>query len=215
MALLLLLTACAEGEEKLRPVPEGGERPAPVAQTQTPSKPEAPLSVAAPAWQKGDEWTYSDGYGLRVTGVNDNVTIFQRTDDPKQWFSRTGFLREEAQSRDAFRKVVYRSVPPARGLELTVGQDLVFTREYMMNDQLRVHTTSWVVEGRETVTVPAGEFDCIVVVMRTRSMRSGWTGFERWWYSPEIRHYVRMEYKYGRQPASSRVLVSFVTSKTH
>ena len=75
------------------------------------------LKVVAPPWKQGDEWQYSDGYGLRVTSVKGNVTTFQRTDDPKQWVSRYGFLREEAQSHDAFRKVVYRSVPPSRGLQ--------------------------------------------------------------------------------------------------
>jgi len=45
-----------------------------------------------------------------------------------------------------------------------------------------------------------------VVVMRTRNPETGWTGFERWWYAPEARHYVRLEYRYGDQPVGSRVL---------
>jgi hypothetical protein len=208
---MLLAMGCAETTEKLRPVPKGAEGANKAAKAKPPEAKTPPLSVSAPAWQRGDEWIYTDGYGLRVTGINGNVTIFQRIDDPKQWFSRFGFLREEAQSRDAFRKVVYRSIPPARGLQLTAGAPLVFTREFLSDDQLRVHSTSWVVEGRETITVPAGEFDCLVIVMRTRSQNSGWTGFERWWYSPKVRHYVRMEYKYGGRKLSSRVLVSYVT----
>ena len=63
-----------------------------------------------------------------------------------------------------------------------------------------VHASSWTVEGRETITVPAGTFDCWLIVWRTRSLRSDWTGFERWWYSPQAQNYVRMEYKYGAEP---------------
>ena len=208
-AALLLAVACTKKDENFKPLPKGAGQGDQAEKTKSPEKTVAPMRVTAPLWRKGDEWKYSDGYGLRVTGVNGNVTIFQRTDDPKQWFSRHGFLREEAQSRNGYRKVVFRSVPPSRGLELSADNGLVFTREYLLNDQLRVHQTSWVVEGRETISVPAGEYDCLIIVMRTRSLRSGWKGFERWWYSPKTKHYVRMEYKYGGQQMSSRVLVSY------
>ena len=178
------------------------------------SKIAKPLSVNAPLWKKGEEWRYSDGYGLRISDVKGNLTRFQRIDDPKQWFSRYGFLREEAQSHDAFRKVVYRTEPPSRGLKLSANNGLVFTREYLVNNQLRVHRTSWVVEGTETITVPAGQYDCIIIVMRTRSLRTAWKGFERWWYSPKLKHYARIEYKYGDSQISSRVLVSYKTKNT-
>ena len=213
-AALLLVGACAKPNDKLRPLPKISNQdgqPKIAAQSE---KLAARLRVTAPNWKKGEEWQYSDGYGLHVTGVKGNITVFQRTDDPKQWFSRYGFLREEAQSRDAFRKVVYRSVPPSRGLQLSANNGLVFTREYLVDKQLRVHRTSWVVEGRETITVPAGQYDCIVIVMRTRSLRSGWKGFERWWYSPKLKHYARIEYKYGGNQISSRVLVSYKTMNT-
>ena len=45
--------------------------------------------------------------------------------------------------------------------------------------------------------------------MRTRSLKTDWTGYERWWYSPKAKNYVRMEYKYGESPESSRVLMSY------
>jgi hypothetical protein len=168
--------------------------------------------IKAPAWRVGERWSYSDGYGLEVSAVKDGLTTFRRTDMPDQWLSRYGFFRQDSQGPDAKRSVIFRTVPPQRGLSLDVGQPVVFTREFLTDNQLRVHNTSWVVEGREEITVPAGTFDCWIVVMRTRSLRSNWTGFERWWYSPEVKNYVRMEYKYGDQPEAARVLVSFVTS---
>jgi hypothetical protein len=48
--------------------------------------------------------------------------------------------------------------------------------------------------------------------MRTRSLTSNWTGYERWWYAPSVRNYVRMEYKYGESPENARVLLSSMVS---
>lgn len=166
-------------------------------------------AVTAPRWVRGDRWMYSDGYGLQVRGVDGDITRFQRLDDPGQWFTRHGFLRQEAQSATAHRRVVFRSIDAADALTLQMRRPVVFTREYTSNQQPRVHRTSWILEGRETITVPAGTFDTWVIVMRSRNAATNWTGFERWWYSPEVRHYVRMEYRYGKHPVSSRVLMDF------
>jgi hypothetical protein len=46
-------------------------------------------------------------------------------------------------------------------------------------------------------------------VWRARSLKSNWTGFERWWYSPEVQQYVRLEYKYGAGETASRVLMRY------
>lgn len=165
--------------------------------------------VRAPKWIVGSEWKYSDGYGLKVADVRGDVTAFARTDLSNRWLSRRGFLREASQSGTALRQVVYRTVKPEAGKALTLGQPLIFHREYIANNTLRVHVTSWTVEGRETIVVPAGTFNTWVLVMRTRSLKTDWTGYERWWYSPEAQNYVRLEYKYGEAPESSRVLMSF------
>lgn len=170
------------------------------------------LAVPAPAWQVGDTWAYSDGYGLSVAAADGGLTSFRRTDDPEQWFSRKGFLRQDAQSSTTLRSVVYRSIPVSAAATLTSNAPLVFTREFTANGKTRVHSTSWVVEGKERISVPAGDFDCYVIVMRTRNPETGWTGFERWWYAPEVRNYVRLEYRYGDKPIGSRVLTGFTPS---
>lgn len=165
------------------------------------------LSVPAPAWRVGDYWRYNDGYGLEVVGAEGGATRLRRLDDPSQWITRRGFLREAAQSSSTLRQITYRSVPADAGLLLRSDRPLVFTREYTANEETLVHLTSWVVEDREQVSVPAGQFDTYVVVMRTRNATTGWTGFERWWYAPEVGNYVRMEYRYGNQGIGSRVLI--------
>ena len=108
--------------------------------------------------------------------------------------------------------MVYRSIPVSAAATLNSGAPLVFTREFTANGKTRVHSTSWVVESKERISVPAGDFDCFVIVMRTRNPETGWTGFERWWYAPEVRNYVRLEYRYGDKPVGSRVLTGFAPS---
>ncbi len=162
-----------------------------------------------PHWSVGDTWRYSDGYGMTVVESNGEAAKFQRLDDPAQWFVMRGLFREETKSRAALRNVVFRSENPMALFGAPAGKPIVFMREYTRNGITVRHRTSWTTEGRETVTVPAGTFDTVVAVMRTRSLTGNWVGYERWWYSPAIRNYVRMEYRYGETPESSRVLVTY------
>lgn len=168
-------------------------------------------TVRAPTWTVGAEWQYNDGYGLKVTRVDGPITTFQRLDDPTQWVTRRGFLREDAQSATTTRKLLYENLPPGAGLVLSTRSPLVYRREYMAGPVQRTHATSWTVDGRETVKVPAGEFDCIVITMRTRNVEDGWTGYERWWFSPLAQNYVRLEYRYGPNSSGSRVLTHYGT----
>src|SRR6185312_7107306 len=148
--------------------------------------------VKAPDWTAGSEWHYSDGYAVKVNSVSAKGAMFERLDAPGQWFMRQGFIKTDSASSTATRNAIYRTVPDTAGLSLSAGKPLTFQREYLNNGKLLVHASSWTVEGRETITVPAGSFDCWVIVWRTRSMKSDWTGFERWWYSPQAQNYVRM-----------------------
>lgn len=162
-----------------------------------------------PSWTVGDEWRYSDGYGFRVESVTDELTRFRRLDDAGQWFETRGLFRERSQSASSLREVVFRSDEPSQLYKAPVGEAVVFLREYLSNGRLIRHRTSWIVEGRETITVPAGTFDCFVLVKRSRSLTGTWTGFERIWFSPAARNYVRMEFKYGEAPDMARVLTYF------
>lgn len=202
LAVPLLAAACAA---------PGTEPPA-VADAPTLLLPDRPANapLTPPDWKVGDSWTYSDGYGMRVVELlPGGAAKFQRTDDTKQWFVARGHFRESSQSATTLRQVVFRSEEPSQLYDLPAGKPVVFIREYTRNGVLVRHRTSWVLEGRETITVPAGTFDTFILTMRSRSLTGNWTGFERWWYSPEARNYVRMEYKYGEAPESARVLTAF------
>ncbi len=169
----------------------------------------SPLQVSAPEWPVGARWLYDDGYGLVVENAGPGGARLRRLDDPGQWQVRRGFLRDSSQSVRTFRKLLYRSIDAERARILHRDRPLVFTREYTANGTRRVHATSWRYEGRQRISVPAGDFDTQIVVMRTRNRATGWTGFERWWYSPRVGSYVRLEYRYGAMPVQSRVLVDY------
>ncbi len=199
LASLLLLGGCGAA-----PWPELGAELGPARATS-----DREQSAQAPAWRVGSEWRYSDGYGLKVTQVDGPLTTFQRLDDPSQWVIRRGFLREDARSGTTLRKLLFEDLPPGAGKSLSSSKPLTYRREFLSGGVERTHVTSWMIEGRETVKVSAGEFDCLVLVMRTRNLDDGWTGFERWWFSPAAQNYVRMEYRYGPAVTGSRVLSSY------
>lgn len=169
----------------------------------------APMPFSPPQWTVGDAWSYSDGMGFKVVAVDGQVGKFARTDDSKQWFTANGVFRMDSQSRAALRKAVYNSEDIQKLYTARPGQSLVFQREYTRNGVLVRHQTSWTIDGYERISVPAGSFDTIKLTKRSRSLTGNWTGFERWWYSPQVKNYVRMEYRYGEAPESARVLTSY------
>jgi hypothetical protein len=174
------------------------------------TRPQPPADgLPQPDWRIGDSWRYSDGYAIQVVERLNGLTKFERLDDPRQWFVNLGLLRERSQSSSTLREQVFRSEDPERLYSTSALSPIVFIREYLRNGVLVRHRTSWLREGTERITVPAGTFDAQILTMRTRSLTGNWTGYERWWYSPQVRNYVRMEYKYGEAPESARVLVSY------
>jgi hypothetical protein len=166
------------------------------------------IKIDAPPLQLGSEWHYDDNYGMQVDGVSGNETRYRRTDDPTQWIVRRGFVREDSQSATSKRQMMFSDLGTDAGVELTDAAPLVYRREFRDNGVLHDQVTSWTIEGREHITVPAGAFDTYVIVTRTRSQTDKWTSFERWYYAPAVGNYVRLEYQYG-DTAGSRVLMSY------
>lgn len=202
---LLVLSGC----DTLGNGTQAGSLMPPQAIVPVKTSPDGNLALTKPQWRVGDEWRYSDDYSLRVTEVTGALTRLRRLDVADHWYVDNGFFREKSFGPDGLRQIVFRSEDPDQFYSQPIGQPLVFVREYLHDKQLLRHQTSWVIESKEKITVPAGTFDTFVIVMRTRSLTGSWTGYERWWYAPAVRNYVRMEYKYGQSPESARVLLSY------
>ena len=189
------------------------EKPKPSVAMNTPADTSAIPSASTiplPSYVVDSKWSYSDGYAIQISEVSENGKAkFVRTDAEDQWFVRKAIFREESQSRKIHRLVVFRTADPMALFSAKLNQPIVHIREYMRNGELVRHRTSWVIEGKEKITVPAGTFDTWVLVMRTQSLTSNWRGYERWYYSPEISGYARLEFKYGEAPDGARGLMSY------
>jgi hypothetical protein len=206
LTALLALAGCAAGSN------DGTARSNDVPQASTTAQASpAPLETGPerPAWTKGDRWAWSDEYALQVSKIEGKKTTFNRTDADDQWQQRDGIFWTGTQSASTLRQLVFRSADPSGLFPLAVGKEVVFDREYLANGELRRHRTSWVVEGKARIEVPAGAFDTWIITRRTRSIVSNWAGFERWWYSPEAKHYARLEYQYGDGAPGVRVLMEY------
>lgn len=221
---MALLGGCATTASEKSTIPS---------QTQAVKSDVGTLKSANIRWHLGDEWHYSDGYVLKVEKVEGKVARLLRIDQGLtgtglDWIEREGLFKIKSRTKDSIRQVIFRSPDPASLFPLKVGGHVAFKREYLMGKkkfmdgsnldglqkkQLRVHQTSWAVTGKERVSVPAGTFDCWVLEWNTKSELSNWSGSEKWWYSPKVGNFVRMEYKYGKKPASSRVLMKYSKGK--
>lgn len=189
------------------------------------------FATSPPAWNKGEKWVYSDGYAMRVEKVAANtvagrppITRFSISlnggegldrSAATRWVEREGLFKVASLTGSQERHVVFRHPDPQLLFPLEVGKSLVFNREYYSGEKngpqkLHHHRTRWQVLGvKQSVVVPAGTFDCWVLSWRSDSLVSSWSGQETWWYSPEVGHYVRLEYQYGDAEPSSRVLLSY------
>ncbi|WP_420906615.1 hypothetical protein [Candidatus Magnetaquiglobus chichijimensis] len=157
-------------------------------------------------------WIYDDGYQLRVNEVVGDLTTFSLIGKSDQWVRRRGLLRESSNLGDMERRMVYRTGQPLESLrdllQSKPGTAFSFHQEYRAGEQMIRQKVQVRLDAREQITVPAGKFDdALVLTWTTESLTSAWTSLERWWYVPEIGHYVRLEYKYGSGPFGSRVLI--------
>lgn len=220
LLVLGLLAACSSSPKSVEKIPGAvGEQ----------SSAMSALDGGEIKWHLGDQWNYSDGYALRVTNVTDNISKLQRVDkkgNKRDWIEREGLFKVASRTDKTVRKIIYRSPAPVGLFPLAVGKRVAFKREYLSgtpkgisranrlenleDKKLRVHNSSWKVVGKERVSVPAGDFDCWILQWNTKSTLSDWSGYEKWWYSPKVGNYVRLEYKYGKKPASSRVLMKYL-----
>jgi hypothetical protein len=71
------------------------------------------------------------------------------------------------------------------------------------------------VEGTTRVTVPAGRFDTIVFACNRHASDSGaWRATERYYYAPQVGHYVLRENRHRSRPDTRRALVAYGFNST-
>ncbi|MBF0631400.1 MAG: hypothetical protein HQL89_10475 [Magnetococcales bacterium] len=193
-----------------------------------------PEYAGVPVWTVGERWEYSDGYALEVESVSttNGVSIGDNESYPPEerltrfkvtppngyswkpwndsWMVFKGFFKVESKMGGEHRKVIYVSEKPDKLFPLAKGKEVNYNREFLRNGVLIKHRSSWRVTGyQEKVTVGNDDFGCWILEWNTDSLSSNWSGHETLWYCPEIKNYARIEFRYGENESSTRVLINY------
>ena len=181
-------------------------------------KTEGPLlsEAALPTYTVGEYFTFDDGSSTMVTAVSG---------EPITWQSNTGtvsngyrnFIIPALTWTSTNRRSEGKTTAPADLLwPLTVGKK----GKYDFQQTISRHdgtesielSRNWscAVEGTERVSVPAGTFDTYVIACNRYSSSSHrWRASRRFYYAPDLGHYVMQEDKYRSRPDKKRALVSY------
>ncbi len=174
--------------------------------------------VETPSIKVGDTWTYNriDGWQktkdfttvLVVTVVTDGEirTESMRTDNGEMTIGTRNKELNRRRTETGDRKFEWDPYYPSYVFPLEIGKswekEVTFTRNF--DDRKVVAQLRGEVIGREKVSVPAGSFDALKIVVKgsyNGSMGSVWGG--RWsgqqsettWYAPEVKNFVKSIYE--------------------
>jgi hypothetical protein len=175
--VLVTLTACTS----VPPSPTSG----PVA---------VPVSLPAPEWRLNDRWVYdwTSGAksGTKTVEIVETKTINQvpyfvlRLDDVEHYYTKD--LHWAAAVRES--RVEARMVPPQPWFMWPLAAERRWDHRGTFEDAngSRSFNDHFTVVGPEEIDVPAGRFKTMKV-MREGERRD----FDEYWYSPDVRWYVR------------------------
>ncbi|MBF0340053.1 MAG: hypothetical protein HQL95_03715 [Magnetococcales bacterium] len=214
MVLVLLLSGCASttpGRDTACSQPGRAEPGAPCK--------EALLEPVQ--WKVGQWWQYDDGYTLEVEQVDAKTGIAHliRKDSPGAWIERRHFFPQASQDADGTERTTTFTNPDPKEFLNTMnegnitGKIFAYEREYVTRKpgetkgKRQTHMSSWRVLGKAKVVIPEGTYSCWILEWKTTNPTTGWMGYEKWYYSPEVGNYVRLEYRYEDQEGT-RVLVA-------
>ena len=91
----------------------------------------------------------------------------------------------------------------------------IFTTDASLTREVR-RTWNCIVEGTARVTVPAGTFDTFVVRCdRFSGTDRGWRGSDRYYYSPDLNHYVMLEQASAKRSVKTKKLTGYGFNSTY
>lgn len=167
---------------------------------ETPGAPDPgpkPLNTAGPSYEVGDTYVYSDGRVETVSRVGPERTLWETGDGsvytayrnfilpPISWKSDTGRGENQVQSPAG------PNWPPA------TTSEVVFSVGSKAGDGSVDAPKSWsgkwrcVTRGDSPVEALAGLFDAVIIECQRANPEPGTWKKRRWYYVPEIGHYVR------------------------
>jgi hypothetical protein len=166
--------------------------------------------VEAPVWNVGDKWTYKDAsattYTNEVVDVKEDVFVlkYRAIQNPAAFDKKTmnvKFLIGEGGNKildtdflGPARKLF--NFPIFVGKQWTDKYEVVLRAPGGTNFQV-TQALAFKIENIVEVSTPAGTFKTYVIYFNQRSMRSGSNGWMRYWYSPEVKMWIKRETEKG------------------
>src|SRR5690348_10032330 len=175
------------------------------------------LVVRPPVWSAGDEWRFSQNttagrrsaFTWRVDReqVIDAVAYYVMRSGSREIFYRKSDLAHSQE--DVNGGLDRRNTPPRLNFvwPLAVGGSWAQTYRYERPSAGLSYDTSYTgaVEAEETITVPAGTFRTLKIVLRNTSKAV----FEERWYAPDVRMWARVLFRGGDDGEDTRELLEF------
>ncbi|MDJ0665978.1 MAG: hypothetical protein QNJ61_01830 [Desulfobacterales bacterium] len=168
-----------------------------------------------PDYVPGEYFVYDDGTSVLVTSVSDGMVTWKHHNGVTS-NGYPNFIIPDLTWSSANRSSVGRTAarpdllwPPTAGKrEQFVFSQTITHKDGRTTEQIDRNWTC-TVEGTTRVAVPAGEFNAIVMACSRFSTTSGsWQATRRFYYAPEVGHYVIREDRHRRRANTRRELVA-------
>jgi hypothetical protein len=200
VSAIIALSGCQTGKSLLKTENEGPQ-----------------LSVAAlPNYTVGEYFTFDDGSSRMVAAVSGEWVTWQyKTGTVTKGYRN--FIIPALTWTSVHRHSEGKTTAPADLLwPLAVGKKGTYDFQQTISKHDGTESNelsrSWScsVKGTERVKVPAGTFDTYVIACNRYSSTSHkWRASRRFYYAPELGHYVMQEDRYRSRPDKKRELVSY------
>lgn len=166
--------------------------------------------IEAPVWNVGDKWTFKGVDGNTFTnqvmdikedlfvvrmGGNPNLNAFDKKNMNVKFLIAEGGRQVEADN--PLRKLF--DFPIAVGKkwsDVTTAYPPTGPKKRRMGKMIFDH--DFKVEGTEEITTPAGKFNAYKIHYKSTDRNSNRSGWIRFWYSPEVKNWVKREAEKGR-----------------
>ena len=173
--------------------------------------------VEAPVWNVGDKWVFTQG-NIEVIGADKKSYALNFSKDTcilenmgfeiiifeKLTLSRIYVLKEDKREKytQARRRILNFPFNPGKQWQDTFTAKTLlgpYAGQLILN-----YSESFTVLGWEDVEVRAGKFKAIKLEYKQKDITAGrggiWEGWIRYWYSPDVKYFVKCQYDKNNFP---------------
>lgn len=178
--------------------------------------------ASLPAYSPGEYFIFDNKFGMTVAGVEKGLVTWQYSNNATGQGYNDFLIPLVRSEKNGQRITAVSSVSltdlwpldnnKTASFETT---QTIFTTEANLTREV---TRSWncKVEGTARVSVPAGNFDTFVLnCNRFSGEDHGWRGSDRYYYSPDLNHYVMLEQTSATRAAKTQKMTGYGFNSTY